>query len=109
MQPGSVCGGLGHCHPLLAPKNAGQLLDEVVLGWTVWLVLGCQTLQQFVVLAPILPGQHQVPRQDAMSEGVVPATFVAPGLSRHWHCLDAPAAHVQNPFAFRWLPRRAFS
>ena len=77
MQPCPIGGRLGHDEPLLAPHDAGQLLHQVVLGRSVRRVLGDQALQQVVVFAPILPGQHPVPREDAVPEGVEPAPLVA--------------------------------
>jgi hypothetical protein len=58
----SVSGGFGQAPPALAPQNAGQLLDQMLLCRSLRPVLGHQHRDQGAVFVRILPGKHGVAR-----------------------------------------------
>ena len=65
----------------LAPDDACQLLDEMLLGWPLRQVLGHQRVKQLRIFLGIFPGQHSVFRQHPMPEPIEAGDVViaAPG------------------------------
>ena len=70
VQPAPVGGGLGQAQPALAPQDAGQFLDQMLLGRSPRRVLGYERGDQRAVFVRILPRQHGVARQHAMAQRV---------------------------------------
>src|SRR5271166_4627353 len=60
-------GALGQPQAALAPKNAGQFLNQMLLGRPLRGVLGDQGLDEGSVFVHVLPGQHSVARQQVIS------------------------------------------
>src|SRR3954452_14291626 len=61
---------LGHPQAALAPDDAGDLLDQVLLGWPERLVLLHQCSQELAVFLAALPRQDRVAGEDAMARRV---------------------------------------
>ena len=82
IQPAPVGGGLGQAQPALAPQDAGQFLDQMLLGRPLRSVLGHQRRDNGVVFVGILPGQDGVARQHAVAQRIEAGDLGAAGLGR---------------------------
>src|SRR5262249_61974321 len=56
----------GETQPALAPHNAGNLLDQMFLGGSLWSMFGHQRCHDRMIFVGIFPGQHGIARQHAM-------------------------------------------
>src|SRR5262245_45994551 len=74
--------GPGEAQVALAPNNAGQFLDKLLFGRSMWVLLGHQRRDQGVVFAGIPPVQHRIARQHAMAQRVEADDLRAAGLCR---------------------------
>ena len=81
-KPAPVGGGLGQAQAALAPQDAGQFLDQMLLGRPLRRVLGHQRRDEGVVLVGILPRQHGVARQHAVAQRIEAGDLGAGGLGR---------------------------
>ena len=63
-KPVPMGGGLGQTQAALAPKDAGQFLNQMLLGRPVRGVLGDERRDQVAIFGRVLPRQHGVARQD---------------------------------------------
>ena len=70
LQSAPVGGSLGQAEPALAPQDAGQFLDQMLLGRSPRRVFGGERRDQRAVFFRILPRQHGVARQHAMAQCV---------------------------------------
>src|SRR3954447_17628567 len=63
-------GGLGHAQPALAPDDAGDLLDQMLLSRPERLVLLHERSQELPVFLATLPRQDRVAGENAMARRV---------------------------------------
>ena len=75
-------GGFGQAQAALAPQDARQFLDQMLLGRPLRPVLGHQRRDDGAVLVGILPRQHGVARQHAVAQRVEAGDLGAAGLGR---------------------------
>ena len=68
---------LGQAQPALAPDDAGQLFDQMVLDRPLRRVLGEERVEQGGILALVLPRQHRVAREHAVLESVEAGGLIA--------------------------------
>ena len=89
-------GSLGQAKTALAPQDAGQFLDQMLLGWSLWGVLAHERCHNRLILIGVLPRQDGVAGQNAV-----------PGIGLSPCCRSQPAASVSSlsspnsPFQFR--------
>ena len=81
-KPVPMGGGLGQAQAALAPKDAGQFLDQMLLGRPLRGVLGDERRDQVAIFGRVLPRQHGVARQDAMAQRVEAGDLGAADLGR---------------------------
>ena len=86
LKPAPVRGSLSKAKPALAPEDACDLLDEVLLGRPLRTMLGHQRLDNGPVFVGTLPGQHRVARQHAVAQRVEAGDVGAAGLGRQGLC-----------------------
>src|ERR1700733_16003989 len=60
LQARPVGGRLGQAQPALAPKNAGQFLNQMLLCGPVWGVLGDEPRDQVAIFGRVLPRRDGV-------------------------------------------------
>ena len=82
LQPTPVGCGLGQAKAPLAPQDASQFLDEMLLRRSLGCVLGHKRGNEGAVFVGVLPGQYRVARQDAVLQRVEAGDVSATGLSR---------------------------
>jgi hypothetical protein len=82
VKPVPMGGGLGQAQAALAPQDASQFLDQVLLRRPLRPVLGNERRDQGVVLVRVLPGQHGVARQHAVAQRIEAASHIIAQLYR---------------------------
>jgi hypothetical protein len=87
LQPAPMRGSLSKAKPALAPEDASDLLDEVLLGRALRTVLGHQRLDNGPVFVGTLPGQHRLARQHAVAQRVEAAVMSVPPVSARKVCV----------------------
>jgi hypothetical protein len=79
-KPVPMGGGLGQAQAAPAPKDAGQFLNQMLLGRPLRRMLGDERREQVAIFGRVLPRQHGVARQDAMAQRVEAGDLGAAGL-----------------------------
>src|ERR1700722_2573361 len=106
-KPVPMGGGLGQAQAALAPKNAGQFLNQMLLGQPLRGVLGDERRHQVAIFGRVLPRQHGVARQDAMAQRVEAGDLGAAELGRQ---RGLGLVHFQKlPLPLRLLVRASSS
>ena len=108
--------GLGEAQPALAPHDAGDLLDQVLLGRPLRRVLDHERCHDGLIFVGILPRQHRVARQHAVAQRIEAGDVGAAGLggqcgsglNQYGHLpFDDAAGTLSRTTNYRDAPARA--